>query len=94
MTQKTTSEGGSNSYYGLFGPSLPITREEMSVMISRLLKAVSPEFTPNTAGSYLFTDEDKIAGWALESVKFCYKNGIINGVDGGRPFPEEIRDEL
>lgn len=79
---------GINKDMDLFGPSLPITREEISIMICRLLMAIYPEFVADITGVEIFSDEDTIANWALESIKYCYKNGIINGVGGGRIDPK------
>lgn len=36
----------------------------------------------DTAGVGRFKDEGSIASWAMESVRFMFKNGIMKGHDG------------
>ena len=57
---------------GNFNPSAPVTREEMAVIMCRLL-----DYTVSTyKGTTKFTD---VSEWALPYVEACYTNGIIAG---------------
>jgi hypothetical protein len=62
-----------------FSPGDPITRQEISVMLIRTIKAAQPDINIDTSGVARFEDEDLIADWALDAVKFFNKNGIIKG---------------
>ena len=57
---------------GNFNPDTQVTREEMAVIMCRLL-----DYTVSTyKGTTNFTDVD---AWALPYVEACYTNGIIAG---------------
>lgn len=62
-----------------FAPSWNITRQEMCVMIYRALHAAEHDVSVNLMSPFPFTDEDDIADWAINEVKFCYQKGIMNG---------------
>lgn|GEM_PF-1556826 len=62
-----------------FAPSNNITRQEMCVMIYRALDAAGYDTSVDPLAAFPFTDYDDIASWALNEVKFCYQNGIMNG---------------
>ena len=63
-----------------FAPQNKITRQEICVMIMRALDAAITEIDKSTASLFPFTDENKIASWAKDSMKFCYKNNIMKGI--------------
>lgn len=63
-----------------FAPSDPITRQEICVMLLRTLKAANIDIVVDNTEATQFADEDKISSWAIESVRFCSKNGIMKGV--------------
>ena len=63
----------------LFDPSGLITREQMAVMLNRVMDAL--EIFPITTMEYiLFDDEDEISDWAKSSVQLLYKVGVLTGV--------------
>ncbi|MDA8233414.1 MAG: S-layer homology domain-containing protein [Clostridia bacterium] len=62
-----------------FSPNLNITRQEISVMILRGLTAAKPDIDKSTDGSFPFDDASHIASWALDAMKFAYKNNIMKG---------------
>lgn len=62
-----------------FAPSNNITRQEMCVMIYRALDAAGYDTSVDPLAAFPFTDYEDIASWALNEVKFCYQNGIMNG---------------
>jgi hypothetical protein len=62
-----------------FAPANNITRQEMCVMIYRALVAARYDTTVDTMAAFPFTDSPSIASWAMNEVKFCYQNSIMNG---------------
>lgn len=62
-----------------FAPLNNISRQEMCVMILRALNA-SVQGLDASAGEFPFKDANKIAPWAIDAMKFAYKNGIMKGL--------------
>ncbi len=62
-----------------FAPALNITRQEMCVMIYRTLGAARMDTSVDPTAAFPFNDARSIAAWAINEVKFCYQNGIMNG---------------
>ncbi len=67
---------------GKFAPKDLTNREQVAAMMHRAVKTINPQADFSTAGSEKFTDEQLISSWALESVKFMNKNGLIKGSNG------------
>lgn len=63
-----------------FAPDEPITRQELSVMLVRIMKALYSEFEPTVKGAMFFLDQDQIAPWAVEEIAYLFDQGIIKGV--------------
>ncbi|HOE55992.1 MAG TPA: S-layer homology domain-containing protein [Bacillota bacterium] len=88
---------------GLFAPDDILTREQASVVLTRVYKAVYLEgwaFEENEAythhsldidGVARFSDDYFISSWARESVYFMAKHDIINGV-GSNMFGPRYRE--
>jgi len=71
-----------------FSPNRPVTRQEMSKMLAGAIEKVfKKELT--TQGAVPFTDQEKIADWAVEYVQKCNVAKIFNGDEHGRFNPEE-----
>jgi len=70
-----------------FAPSNKITRQEICVMIYRALDVSIPNLDKDISGEYNFTDINKIASWAINEVKFAYKNKIMKGVGNNQIGP-------
>lgn len=68
---------------GLFSPGNSITRQELCAMIFRTIKASLPNLPTDAPVLSGYNDTGKIASWADAAVRFCVKNGIINGVGAG-----------
>lgn len=64
---------------GKFGPNNNITRQELSVMLLRALKAVMPNIPTTAEFKTQFQDVAAIDAWALESVRFMNANDILTG---------------
>lgn len=69
---------------GSFRPERTISREEMCVILDRLLNMIGKE-TDGTPKS--FADADSISDWAKESVDRLSACGIVNGQSGNRFAP-------
>lgn len=69
-----------------FAPDLPITREQMAVMIMRAyVKTGNTVPTGNISG---FTDSKSISSWAKDSVGSAVSLGILKGNDKGAFEPQ------
>ncbi len=74
-----------NGYGADFGPANKTTREDMAVMIYRVLKLLDIEVS-GTAQN--FTDSANISGYAKEAVNALTSAGIINGMGDGTFAPK------
>ena len=68
-----------------FGIGSPITRQDMAVIIMRVVNDKKIELIGNASS---FMDDDKIAGYAKESVMELVAGGILNGYSDGTFRPE------
>ena len=77
---------------GLFGTGAQITRQDMAVMLYRMLRSASVN---GPADAYAFTDAADIADYAAEAVYTLKNMGIINGDPDGsfRPNGQTTRAE-
>ncbi len=73
---------------GKFDPKSKVTREEMSVMLYRTLKAAKPGYKYPDLEGYIFTDNDIISSWAKEAVSYLYGVEVINGVGDNQFNPK------
>ena len=71
-----------------FSPNNPATREQMSGMLLRTIKAARPAVIVDISGVQAFADEKEISTYAVEAVKFLNKLGVINGIGGGKIGPK------
>jgi hypothetical protein len=70
-----------------FGVGLPITRQDMAVIVSRACDIFS--ITGAFGGQARFTDADDIADYAAEAVASVQASGIMTGMGDGRFAPLE-----
>lgn len=73
------TNGVGNSKYA---PKDLTNREQVASMMYRAVKAINSAADFSTAGAEKFSDEKLISSWALESVKFMSKNGLMKGSNG------------
>lgn len=80
---------------GKFDPNNMVTREGISVMLYRTLKAAKPEYDYSELYESTFTDNYIISSWAQEAVGYLYVVGVINGVGDNqfRPAGSSSREE-
>ncbi len=70
-----------------FTPDKKITRQEICVMIYRALDVSISELDRGLAGDFNFADKGRIADWAIDAVKFAYKNDIMKGTGNNEISP-------
>jgi hypothetical protein len=82
-----------------FSPNMLLNREQAATMLTRVYKKVTMEgwtletdsqFNLNYTKPAAFADDDKISGWAKESVYFMVANNIIKGVGDNKFAPNNI----
>lgn len=72
---------------GNFAPDKELTREEMAVMMTKFLK-VSGKNLNAKGNTNSFKDEEKIQGWAKDSVKEMARLGVVSGMGDGSFAPK------
>lgn len=70
-----------------FGRGQNIRREDAAVIIARAMAAKGTDVSDS--GKTDFTDGDEISDYALNSVAYLAKMGVINGFEDGRFRPDE-----
>ena len=72
---------------GTFQPNQPITREEAFTIIHRIVKQCNINYTENNVNSFI--DENDCSEWALESIKYLHRVGIVNGYNDNSVKPKD-----
>ncbi|HWQ31193.1 MAG TPA: S-layer homology domain-containing protein, partial [Negativicutes bacterium] len=72
-----------------FSPERPITRQDICVMLYRAITGSVPEVDTNISGVPAFADENTIGSWALNEVRFAFKNSIMKGKGANRIMPRD-----
>ena len=80
---------------GKFAPDNTATRQELSAMLYRTLKAAKLEYDFSISNEHIFNDEAQISPWANEAVKYLYSSGVITGVGNNKfnPVGSATREE-
>lgn len=65
---------------GTFAPDMPVTREQMAVMLYRRAKAQGLN-TGARNSLALFSDRDAVSPWAREAVQWAVSAGVLAGTD-------------
>ncbi|WP_175548420.1 NlpC/P60 family protein [Lutispora thermophila] len=80
---------------GKFAPDEAITRQDISVMMYRTLKAAKPGYDYSIISNHVFGDQNIISPWAREAVAYLYGIEVINGVGGNmfNPLDNTSREE-
>lgn len=71
-----------------FAPHNTATREEVVVMLYRTLKAAKPDNNYAKSNEYIFNDQYRISGWALNEVLHLTKTGVISGFENNMFIPD------
>ena len=74
----------------VFGSDSPITRQDICVILSRILQNGEAIGTPS------FTDFDSVSDYAKDAVIIMKQRGIVNGFEDGsfRPYEYATRAEV
>ncbi|OZB92764.1 S-layer homology domain-containing protein [Paenibacillus sp. XY044] len=77
---------------GTFGPNMPVSRAEFTVMLAHALDLQPGQDDP----SHPFTDQSSIGFWAVGAVNAAYQSGVIAGYPNGqfRPWAPISRAEM
>ncbi len=70
-----------------FAPNKNISRQEICVMLLRELKSVNPGQDYSASSTSPFADENSIASWAIDAVRYMNQETIMNGVGGNKINP-------
>ena len=70
---------GTNAAQTTFEPSRSVTRQEICVMILRVIKVIDPGHGYENIKQNSFTDRAQIASWAIEAVDFAFNESIMQG---------------
>lgn len=73
---------------GLYGPDIPISRQETAVMLCRFA-AYRDEDLSGTADLSVYADADHIADWARDAMTWANAGGLISGAPGGLLMPDK-----
>jgi len=68
-----------------FAPNQNVTRQEMTVMMKNILKALG--YAQGSTPRSNFNDRNQMASWAIDAIDYCSSKGIINGMGDGRFAP-------
>ncbi|MBO4391784.1 MAG: S-layer homology domain-containing protein, partial [Clostridia bacterium] len=71
-----------------FGIGENILRQDMAVMIYRMVKDKTP--LKNEKSESEFADFDEIADYAKEAVSFLESAGLVSGTEDGKFNPESV----
>ncbi len=63
---------------GKFAPTNNVTRQEMAVMLAKELNKLGVNTFSGTP--LQFKDQNQIASWAQDAVRFCVSQGILSGI--------------
>ena len=80
---------------GRFAPDDFITRQDISVMMYRTLKAAKPKLDYSNVSGHIFADHYDISPWAREAVAYLYGIEVVNGVGENlfEPWRNTSREE-
>ncbi|MGZ9584388.1 S-layer homology domain-containing protein [Paenibacillus marinisediminis] len=65
-----------------FEPNGLTNREQVATMLSRAIQVMAPNADYSTAGAPEFADDDKIAPYFINNVKYMAKHEYVKGMDG------------
>lgn len=67
---------------GKFAPNNPVTRQEIAVMIKRVLSLANPSLDNHSYSDVDYLDKNETSSWAINELGFAINNGIIQGNKG------------
>lgn len=84
-----TAKGVASGYgAGCFGPEDAVTREQLAAILYRYEQSKG-DGAPETQMFCLdYSDVDQVSEWAVEAMRWCNMNGIMEGVGDGLLAPK------
>ena len=83
-----TEEGIVSGYGdGRFGPDDPVSREQMCVLLDRMLRSLGIDLPAGSVGG--FVDGALVSDWAVDAVGRFTNFGLVQGVGGNRFAPAD-----
>lgn len=73
---------------GTFAPNAPVSREQIALMLMRVLDACDMTYSKADVSAIHFSDEAQLSPWAAEAVKRAYFLQIMNGTGGTAMSPQ------
>lgn len=73
---------------GKFAPGNLVTREQMAVILLRILKVMNPAADFSADGAERFADDNMISAYARDGVYYSSKNGLLRGVGDNKFNPK------
>lgn len=74
---------------GVFGTGMNLTREDLAVIIYRLMQETNVSFTED--GEYIpFVDEEAFADYAKDAIVELAKSGVVNGIGNNEFAPKNL----
>lgn len=73
---------------GTFAPNAPVSREQIALMLMRVLDACDMTYSKADVSAIHFSDEAQLSPWAAEAVKRAYFLQIMNGTGGTAMSPK------
>lgn len=71
-----------------FSPADSVNREQIAVMLLRVLDSCGVTYSQASTAAVTFSDEAELSSWAAESVKRAYLIQIMNGTGGSSMSPK------
>ena len=72
---------------GTFKPNKSLSRQEMAVAVDRFINHLGCRMT-SRGGMWNFTDQDKVAKWAVDSLAVLRNSGVVEGDQSGNFNPK------
>ncbi|MDR0292811.1 MAG: leucine-rich repeat protein [Oscillospiraceae bacterium] len=79
---------GTNTPLNLFSPSALLTRQEMAVLLIKLLDKCGIRYNTGSTSHIVFSDQSSIDAWAADAVRRAYFLGLISGTGGSNISPQ------
>ncbi len=73
---------------GRFAPEQAVNREQIAVMLMRVLDACDITYSKADVSAIHFSDESQLAPWAVDAVKRAYLIQVMNGTGGQAMSPK------
>ena len=73
---------------GTFGPTNPITREQLAVILYRFAQYLGMEAVTQEENLAGYADADSVSAYAVQAMNWAVGQGLVNGVGGNSLEPQ------